>query len=93
MNLEQDTPMAIDATPNGLHVRWTDGSTNLSAAVLRSACRCGRCRGQQIELDKALLLVNVEPAGAYGLQLIFSDGHDRGIYPWPMLRGLSASTP
>ena len=27
----------------------------------------------------------------YALQLIFSDGHDRGIYPWVWLRELSAT--
>lgn len=94
MTVETDTPVAIDASPNGLHVQWADGSSDLSAAVLRSACRCGRCRGGRYTLgcdDPSL--VNVEPAGTYGLQLIFSDGHDRGIYPWPMLRSLSASTP
>jgi DUF971 family protein len=25
----------------------------------------------------------------YGLQLIFSDGHERGIYPWPYLAQLT----
>ncbi|HYQ49053.1 MAG TPA: DUF971 domain-containing protein, partial [Pseudomonas sp.] len=29
----------------------------------------------------------VEPQG-YGVQLVFSDGHERGIYPWPYLREL-----
>ena len=24
----------------------------------------------------------------YGLQLVFSDGHERGIYPWAYLAGL-----
>jgi len=25
---------------------------------------------------------------AYGVQLIFSDGHAQGIYPWPFLEAL-----
>jgi len=29
----------------------------------------------------------VEPQG-YGVQLVFSDGHERGIYPWAYLRDL-----
>jgi DUF971 family protein len=28
--------------------------------------------------------------GHYALQLVFSDGHERGIYPWALLRALRA---
>jgi len=31
-------------------------------------------------------LSGVEPVGQYAVQLLFSDGHDRGIYPWSLLR-------
>jgi DUF971 family protein len=27
--------------------------------------------------------------GSVGLQLFFSDGHERGIYPWPYLYALA----
>ena len=37
-----------------------------------------------------LALVHAEAAGNYGLRLIFSDGHDRGIYPWSLMRELAA---
>lgn len=89
-----NTPLAIEASPDRLDIRWPDGAAALSAASLRSACRCGRCRAAQpLAIPAGLSLVDVAPAGSYGLQLIFSDGHDRGIYPWPMLRELSASRP
>jgi DUF971 family protein len=26
--------------------------------------------------------------GAYGVQFVFGDGHDRGIFPWRFLREL-----
>ncbi|AZC64289.1 hypothetical protein PCL1391_3540 [Pseudomonas chlororaphis subsp. piscium] len=29
-------------------------------------------------------VLQLNPQG-YGLQLVFSDGHDRGIYPWAYL--------
>ncbi|MFX7796821.1 gamma-butyrobetaine hydroxylase-like domain-containing protein [Acinetobacter baumannii] len=32
----------------------------------------------------------IEPAG-YGVQLIFNDGHARGIYPWAYLAELAAT--
>jgi DUF971 family protein len=30
----------------------------------------------------------VEPVGNYAVRLIFDDGHDSGIYTWPVLREL-----
>jgi DUF971 family protein len=30
----------------------------------------------------------VNPQG-YGVQLVFDDGHERGIYPWSYLRELA----
>jgi DUF971 family protein len=39
-------------------------------------------------VDDRVQVVEVNAQG-YGLQLIFSDGHDRGIYPWPYLAQLA----
>ena len=33
---------------------------------------------------------NLRIIGNYGLQLVFGDRHERGIYPWPYLRSLPA---
>jgi DUF971 family protein len=33
-------------------------------------------------------LADIQPVGAYGVQFVFSDGHDRGIFPWGFLREL-----
>jgi len=33
-------------------------------------------------------LAAIEPVGAYALNLAFSDGHRRGIYPYEMLAAL-----
>jgi DUF971 family protein len=30
-------------------------------------------------------VVGIEPAGHYAIKLIFSDGHDTGLYTWPYL--------
>jgi DUF971 family protein len=35
-----------------------------------------------------LRLLEVHPQG-YGLQRVFSDGHERGIYPWDFLAGMA----
>lgn len=33
-------------------------------------------------------VTKVEPVGNYAVRLIFDDGHDSGIYSWPVLREL-----
>lgn len=93
MKSEAMLPQAIDLRPEGLRVRWTDREVVLGARDLRAACRCGGCRaaaaaGRAGEPTEGVHLVGAEPVGQYALQLLFSDGHDRGIYPWELLRAL-----
>ncbi|HVX77718.1 MAG TPA: DUF971 domain-containing protein [Bradyrhizobium sp.] len=56
-----------------------------SAQALRSACRCAHCT--RARLDErfpqhfpGIAIVEVADLG-YGLNVSFSDGHNRGIYP------------
>jgi DUF971 family protein len=56
---------------------------------LRGACPCAKCRAARIQgritlVDADVKLIAMNPMG-YGLQMVFSDGHDRGIYPWSYL--------
>jgi DUF971 family protein len=56
---------------------------------LRGACPCSRCRaarlkGQIMLVEESVQLDAVNPF-PYGVQLVFSDGHERGIYPWGFL--------
>lgn len=34
---------------------------------------------------------NIEPVGSYAVQLVFSDGHDSGLYSWNYLYELGAN--
>lgn len=86
-------PEAIDIDSTGLQARWPDRTVSLTAAQLRAACRCGGCRadraaGRAVAVDGAEL-AGAEAVGAYAVQLIFRDGHDRGIYPWALLSELA----
>lgn len=88
-------PEAIDLTAAHLRVRWPDHDSVLEAAMLRAECRCAHCRaavqrGERLPIEPGLTLANAEPVGQYALQLSFSDGHARGIYPWSWLRELSS---
>jgi DUF971 family protein len=78
---------------------WSDGAcVALSGARLRGACRCGGCEslrraGTPLQPAPDTAVTQLRPVGEMGLQIIFNDGHDRGIYPWPYLHQLSSSSP
>ncbi|VVO66461.1 hypothetical protein PS850_01091 [Pseudomonas fluorescens] len=77
-----------------LRLKWSDGREQLlDHAELRRQCPCSQCRafrlqGLAVKVDGRIRVVELNSQG-YGLQLIFSDGHERGIYPWPYLSGLT----
>lgn len=74
-----------------LALYWPDGrSARVTHARLRAACPCSACRAQrragiEVPEDAAVRVAAIEPVGAYALNLTFSDGHRRGIYPYEML--------
>ncbi|MFG1181976.1 gamma-butyrobetaine hydroxylase-like domain-containing protein [Xanthobacter sp. V7C-4] len=68
---------------------------SLSAPALRAACRCAACVADQargtFSADFAgVTLTHVAPFGAHGVNLSFSDGHARGVYPFAYLAALAA---
>ncbi|HVK53870.1 MAG TPA: DUF971 domain-containing protein [Burkholderiales bacterium] len=78
-----------------LDVLWKDGERQqLSNGFLRSQCQCSICRSERLHKDAALLvtpeirITAIQPVGAYGVQFVFSDGHQRGIFPWVFIRDL-----
>jgi DUF971 family protein len=80
-----------------LLIEWSDGvSTDLSHRVLRTQCRCAGCvyvrrSGCSIPAPADIELLEVVPYGPNAVQLRFSDGHERGIFPFPYLRELYRS--
>jgi DUF971 family protein len=67
--------------------------TTLSAERLRVACQCAHCRRARFDNRfpaqfPGIAIVGVTDLG-YGLNIAFSDGHDRGIYPKPYLSDLA----
>jgi prepilin-type processing-associated H-X9-DG protein len=69
------------------------GPRTLDAARLRAACRCAHCvrarhDGLFPQAFDDIAIVEVAPIGHYGINIAFSDGHARGIYPWSYLLDL-----
>ena len=50
-----------------------------------------RIDGKTTPATSNLRLTAMQPIGRYAINLSFSDGHDRGIYPWAFLRELAAA--
>ena len=87
--------MAYSADGSVLHVTLATGERlMIAAATLRAACRCAHCRRTQIDgvfpdrfVD--LTISEVSWVGGYGINVAFSDGHARGIYPFSYLSELA----
>lgn len=86
-------PVRIALRPNAcsLLIEWSDGaSTDLPYRRLRKECRCAGClsirRGGAVAAADDIELLAVIPYGPNAVQLRFSDGHARGIYPFTYLR-------
>ncbi len=78
-----------------LEVVFNEQSYRLSAEFMRvhspSAEVKGHGPGQEVlQLNKEkVAMVGIEPQGNYAIKLVFSDGHDSGIYTWAYLFDLS----
>ena len=79
-----------------LELRWQDGSAHdVPHGLLRARCRCGGCEalrrrdGRDPEAPDTIRLQAILPVGDKALNLVFSDGHGRGIYPWAYLREIA----
>jgi DUF971 family protein len=78
-----------------LDLDYEDGSVfNLSAEYLRvfspSAEVLGHGPGQEVLQDgkKEVKIASLSPQGNYAIKIVFSDGHDTGIYSWDYLYDL-----
>ena len=75
-----------------LMVRFEDaGDVELSAELLRVESPSAEVQGhgpgqKQTPLGKQdVTITKIIPVGSYAVRLVFSDGHDTGIYSWALL--------
>jgi DUF971 family protein len=83
-----------------LEISFDDGKHfSLSCEYLRvyspSAEVRGHGPGQEIvqEGKKDVEIAAIEPVGNYAVKLVFSDGHDTGLYSWDYLYSLGEDQP
>jgi DUF971 family protein len=75
-------------------VMWKNGvCSTISGSELRRYCACSECRARKVVgislINVSAELTQVELMGRNALHVKFSDGHERGIYPWPYLYAIS----
>ena len=99
---EKAKPTAVkaDKTKRVVTISWSNGrSCDYPFAGLRAVCPCVTCKGGHDNMggpldldvlhnthDDALMLEAIHQVGGYALQMVWSDGHDTGIYTWDYLR-------
>ena len=95
---ERTRPIEIrQAAPQILEIRWADDAeSRYPVRELRLACNCAVCVDEwtgEPQLDPADIAADIHPVrvktvGRYALNIVWSDGHESGIYPFERLRDL-----
>ena len=88
-NTPQPTEIKLHQKSQILEISFSDGRIfNFSAEFLRvyspSAEVRGHGPGQEVlQIGKqGVGITAIEPVGSYAVQLVFSDGHNTGLYSW-----------
>lgn len=89
------TEVRVTRERQALEIDWQGGASSRYRAVqLRHACRCAECMRARIDgafvPPDEVAIAKVDPIGSYAINVQFSDGHSRGIYPWTYLREIAA---
>lgn len=91
-----EIPAAIRRGDSWLEITWdTEGHVGrYSARALRLACPCAGCVDEMsgrplldpASVPETVQATAIEPVGAYGIRIRWSDGHGTGIYTYRLLR-------
>ena len=90
-------PDSIEISEGGLLVLWKDQhSTQIGPVILRGTCGCAHCvdelthqrRVGPNDVDQDIMVEDFLEIGRYAIQILFSDLHETGIYPFSLLRSL-----
>ncbi|HET6781966.1 MAG TPA: DUF971 domain-containing protein [bacterium] len=82
------TPAEVGSvTDKTLMIVWSDAHrSSYSWLSLRMHCPCARCKEGVGQIPQTIRAMSMGRVGAYALRFVWSDGHDTGIYPFPLLR-------
>ena len=77
-----------------LEVIWQNGDLyRIAADDPRRYCACSSCRSRQLMgtrlITESSKIVALNLIANEAVQVVFADGHDRGIFPWPYLNAIA----
>lgn len=98
--IERDTPIPTEIKLHRksrlLELVYADARTySLAFEYLRVFTPSAEARGhgpgqETLQTGKRNIVIEaIEPVGSYAVRLVFSDGHDSGLYSWDILYNLS----
>src|SRR5262245_38536721 len=96
-------PADIQQIGDELAIKWEDGSESyIKLETLRRFCPCAGCKGEVDIMGtlykgpdrplspQAFQLVRLATVGGYGVQPLWADGHNTGIYSFDSLQELAS---
>jgi DUF971 family protein len=97
---EQDiwpTELRLNPEKTQLHAAFADGmAESLPAELLRVMSPSAEVQGHSpaerklVPGKRDVTIQKIEPVGNYAVRLVFSDGHDTGLFTWPYLYNMAA---
>ena len=98
MNAPQPTEITLHQASRILEVAFADGERfRLPCELLRVCSPSAEVRGhgpgqEVLQVGKRHVEIKaIEPVGSYAVRLVFSDGHDTGLYSWEYLHHLGTN--
>jgi len=92
------TEISLDEAKSSLSVEFDTSETfSLSAEYLRTHSQSAEVKGHSKDQEvlvfgkKNVLIDDLEAIGNYAIKIIFSDGHDTGLYTWAYLHELGSN--
>ncbi len=87
------TELKLHRRSRELEVRFADGSSGRATggvlagplALRRGQRALGAAKACSSKAKRASNIARIEPVGSYAVRLVFDDGHDTGLYTWPIL--------
>ena len=95
-DMPRPTEIRLRKSAGVVVVSFDDGARyELPFEYLRVFSPSAEVRGHGAEIlqlgKEKVRVVGVEPVGSYAVRLKFDDGHDTGLYTWPVLRDLGTN--
>ena len=89
---EPPSELRVSADRRTLHVVFAEERHAVPAELLRVESPSAEVQGHHpsekriVPGKRDVTIANVVPTGRYAVRIVFSDGHDTGLYSWGTLR-------